>query len=90
MLNEPFQALEGVLLSLLLKLLCRHLLTEGEHYTAAKTDIHSGHVLVYTSVQRACLGGVFCVNVRATLSGSRPCCRVCRAFVTALVRDSGV
>lgn len=38
MLKELFQALEGVLLSLLLILLCGHLLTKGEHYTAAETD----------------------------------------------------
>lgn len=88
MLSELFQALEGGLLSSLLELTCRHLLTEGERYTATTKQ---RQVLVCTldpdSTVRKC---VICVNVRATLFGSWPCCRVRRAFVTASIRDAGI
>lgn len=91
-LNQLFQALEGVLLSLLLKLPRRHLLTEREYCTAAETDGHTERVLVYTVNPDSTAYGVrsLCVNLRAALSRSRPRCRVCRALVTASVRDGGV
>lgn len=54
MLNELVQALEGVLLSLLLKLPCRYLLTEREHYTATHTRF-SGRIRssVHAQVMRS-------------------------------------
>lgn len=88
MLSELFQALEGGLLSSLLELTCRHLLTEGERYTATTKQ---RQVLVCTfDPDSTVRKRVICVNVRATLFGSWPCCRVRRAFVTASIRDAGI
>lgn len=75
MLSELFQALEGGLLSSLLELTCRHLLTEGERYTATTKQ---RQVLVCTldpdSTVRKChlrKHTCYAVRILALLQGSQ-------------------